>query len=128
MKQLLWRAALPALLVAGTFVALARPAAAHATLVQCTVASGAKLAAAPAVLTCTFAEGVNPKGSFIGVFEAAGEKGEVDKLNSAVPFSNAKQLTVGLPRLAKGTYNLIWFTISADDGHRAGGYFSFSIT
>ncbi|MDB5058306.1 MAG: copper resistance protein CopC, partial [Chloroflexi bacterium] len=100
---------------------------AHATLVKCTVAPGAMLAATPKTISCTFAEGVNPKGSFIGVFQATGDKGEVDRQNSALSFSNVKQLTVGLPKLAKGSYNLIWFTISADDGHRAAGNLNFTI-
>lgn len=104
-----------------------RIAQAHASLNKCNIAPGAKLTTAPKVIACTFAEGVNPKGSFIGVFETTGDHGEVDKENSAVSFSNAKQLTVGVPRLSKGTYALLWYTISADDGHRAGGIFTFSI-
>jgi methionine-rich copper-binding protein CopC len=111
------------------FLALALPASAsaHATLVRCNVAPSASLSAVPKVISCTFAEGVNPKGSFIGVFQATGDKGEVDSQNSAVSFSNAKEMTVSVPKLAKGTYNLLWFTISADDGHRAGGYTPFAI-
>ena len=46
---------------------------------------------------------------------------------SAVSFSNAKQITVGLPELAKGPYYDFWFTISADDGHKAGGVMPFAI-
>jgi methionine-rich copper-binding protein CopC len=114
-------------LVLGACAALPIAAQAHATLVKCSVAPGAKLTSTPKTISCTFAEGVNPKGSFIGVFQATGDKGEMDRQNSAVSFSNAKQLTLGLPKLAKGSYNLIWFTISADDGHRAAGNFTFSI-
>jgi copper transport protein len=100
---------------------------AHATLVKCNIARNAVLNVAPKLVTCTFAEGVNPKGSFIGVFEATGDGGEDDLGNSQVSFSNAKQMTVGLPKLSKGGYMLIWYTISADDGHKAGGSFTFAI-
>src|SRR5947207_2656868 len=93
--------------------------AAHASLVKATIAPNAVLAAAPKTVICTFAEGVDPRGSFVRVFEAAGDGAEIDKGNSAVSFSNAKQMTVGLPRLAKGRYLLVWFTVSADDGHKA---------
>ncbi|HVA89708.1 MAG TPA: hypothetical protein VNL71_07680 [Chloroflexota bacterium] len=33
-----------------------------------------------------------------------------------------------LPKLRKDAYGILWFTISADDGHKAGGYFTFTIT
>jgi methionine-rich copper-binding protein CopC len=114
-------------LVLGAGALAPRAAQAHASLEKCNIAPGAKLHAAPAVITCTFAEGVNPKGSFIGVFESIGDHAEVDKENSQVSFSNVKVMTVGVPRLSKGTYVFMWYTISADDGHHAGGTFTFSI-
>jgi methionine-rich copper-binding protein CopC len=116
-----------AALVLGAGALLPRAAQAHATLVKCNIAPGATLTSAPRTITCTFAEGVNPKGSFIGVFESTGDHGEVDKENSQVSFSNVKQMTVGVPKLSKGIYAFIWYTISADDGHRAGGTFTFSV-
>ena len=106
----------------------ARPASAHATLVTATLKPGAVLTTLPATITATFAEGVNPKGSFIGVFEATGDHGEVDRENAAVSFKNAKQIIVGLPKkLSKGLYAFIWYTVSADDGHRAAGSFTFTV-
>jgi methionine-rich copper-binding protein CopC len=102
-------------------------ASAHASLEKCNIAPGARLKAVPTTVTCFFAEGVNPKGSFIGIFETVGDHAEVDKENSQVSFSNVKEMTVTVPKLAKGAYALIWYTISADDGHHAGGYFTFSI-
>ncbi len=114
-------------LVIGTYAVLPHVVQAHATLAKCTVAAGAHLTATPKTITCTFVEGVNPQGSFIGVFQATGDKGEVDSQNSAVSFSNAMQMTVSVPALAKGSYNLLWVTISANDGHHAGGYVPFTI-
>jgi methionine-rich copper-binding protein CopC len=121
------RVAMSAFLAAGLYSTIPSVVQAHATLVKCSITVGATYRSAPRTVTCTFAEGVNPKGSFIGVFQATGDKGEVDKQDSSVPFTNAKQLAVGLPSLARGSYNLIWFTISANDGHRAGGYFTFAV-
>ena len=115
-------------LVLGVSSLLPRVVEAHASLVKCAgVPRGAVLAKLPKVLTCTFAEGVNPKGSFMRIVEATGDGGEDDLGNSAVSFSNAHQMTVGVPKLAKGTYYLMWFTISADDGHKAGGVLPFTI-
>jgi len=108
--------------------ALPQVASAHASLVRCAgIAPGAKLITSPKTITCTFAEGVNPKGSFIRVVEAGGDGAQDDRGDSAVPFSNAKQMMVSVPKLTKGSYYLMWFTVSADDGHRAGGVLPFSI-
>jgi copper resistance protein C len=115
-------------LVLGASSLLPSVAEAHAFLTKCAgLPRGATLAALPKVLTCTFAEGVSPKGSFIRIVEATGDGGEDDLGNSAVSFSNAHQMTVGVPKLAKGAYYLMWFTVSADDGHKAGGVLPFTI-
>src|SRR5947209_5621530 len=127
MKSTLFRIIVATCFPMAVYVAVPHVAQAHATLVKCTIKAGAVLTATPKTVACTFAEGVNPKGSFVGVFQATGDRGEVDRQNSTVPFSNAHQITLGLPKLAKGSYNLIWYTISADDGHRAGGNFVFSV-
>lgn len=102
-------------------------AAAHATLGRCNLGTNAVVAMAPRTLSCTFGEGVSPRGSSIHVFEAGGDHAQVDLGNSTVSFTNAKQITVGLPKLSSGSYTVLWYTISADDGHRAGGWFAFSV-
>lgn len=104
------------------------PASAHASLVSASIKPGAVLTKAPLTLAALFAEAVTPKGSFLRVFEAAGDGAEVDLENSAVSFKNAKQITVSLPKkMPKGRYLVMWYTISADDGHRAGGSFAFTL-
>ncbi|GAC1397701.1 MAG: hypothetical protein NVSMB65_16510 [Chloroflexota bacterium] len=124
-SRLIFVSLLASVLVVGAWVA---PASAHATLVTSTIKAGAVLAAVPRTLSATFAEGVDPKGSFLRVFEAAGDHAEVDLGNAAVSFKNAKQMVVGLPRkLPRGRYVIMWFAISADDGHKAGGVLSFTI-
>ena len=120
-----WLAALVLVLSASALAP--HVALAHASLNKCNIAPGAKLKAMPKTVNCFFAEGVNPKGSFIGIFETTGDHGQDDNENSQVSFSNAKEMTMTVPKLDKGTYALIWYTISADDGHHAGGWFTFSI-
>ena len=112
-----------------TVIGMAAPrmAAAHATLGRCNLGTNAVVAVAPKILTCAFAEGVDPRGSSIHVFEAGGDHAQVDLGNSTVSFTNAKQITLGLPKLGAGAYTVLWYTISADDGHRAGGWFAFSV-
>ncbi len=120
-----WLAALA--LVLGVSALAPRVALAHASLQKCNIAPGAKLKVMPKAVQCFFAEGVNPKGSFIGIFETTGDHGQDDNENSQVSFSNAHEMTMTVPKLAKGSYALIWYTISADDGHHAGGWFTFSL-
>jgi methionine-rich copper-binding protein CopC len=115
-------------LLAGGLIGFASTAEAHASLVSCNgLPRNGVVKSVPKVLTCTFAEGVNPKGSFIRIVEATGDGGEDDLGNSQVSFANAHQMTVGVPKLAPGKYYLMWFTISADDGHKAGGVLPFTV-
>ncbi len=120
-----WLAA--ASLVLGMSALAPRVALAHASLQKCSIAPGAKLKAMPKTVSCFFAEGVAPKGSFMGIFETTGDHGQDDNGDSQVSFSNAMEMTMTVPKLAKGTYALIWYTISANDGHHAGGWFTFSV-
>ncbi|HVA92754.1 MAG TPA: copper resistance protein CopC [Chloroflexota bacterium] len=111
----------------GSVLALPGVAGAHATLVHCNVARDSRLTAAPKTLSCIFAEGVQPKGSFVDIV-AGDDGGVLNPKDSQVSFSNPKEMDLPLPKLNKGTYGILWFTISADDGHKAGGYFTFIIT
>jgi len=104
---------------------------AHASLVRANIKPGQVFAhnAYPKTITAFFAENVNPKSSWVHVFEGdpAGDHGMVDLGNEKYPFSNGKEITVGLPGGLKGLYTLMWFTKSADDGHVAGNAFTFTI-
>jgi methionine-rich copper-binding protein CopC len=51
----------------------------------------------------------------------------VEPSNVQFPFRNPKEITVGLPKGLKGLYTVIWFTMSADDGHKAGSAFNFTV-
>ena len=131
-----YRRALAAGLLAGTLtlsacVVRANVASAHASLVRANIKPGQIFAhnAYPRVLTAFFAENVNPKGSWVHVFEGdpKGDHGMVEPNNVQFPFKNPKEITVGLPRGFKGLYTVIWFTTSADDGHKAGSAFNFTV-
>jgi copper transport protein len=106
-------------------------ASAHASLVKANIKAGQIFAlnAYPRTLTAFFAENVNPKTSWIHVFEGdpKGDHGLVDSDNVQFPFKNPKEITVGLPKGLKGLYTVIWFTQSADDGHKAGNSFTFTV-
>jgi methionine-rich copper-binding protein CopC len=106
-------------------------ASAHANLVRANIKPGQVFAANayPRVLTAFFAENVVPKNSWVHVFEGdpASDHAMVDLGNENVPFSNSKEITVGLPAGLKGLYTVIWFTKSADDGHVAGFSYSFTV-
>ena len=127
-----YRRALAAGLVAGTLtLSVAGVASAHASLVRANIKPGQIFAhnAYPRTLTAFFAENVNPKGSWVHVFEGdpKSDHAMVDLANVQFPFRNPKEITVGLPKGLKGLYTVIWFTTSADDGHKAGSAFNFTV-
>jgi methionine-rich copper-binding protein CopC len=119
------------ILAAAMVLPFAGSVSAHASLVRANIAPGQVFTQKtyPRLVTTFFAENVNPKGSWVHVFEGdpKGDHGMVDLGNEAYPFKNPKEITVGLPKGLKGLYTLIWFTKSADDGHIAGNSFTFTI-
>ena len=118
-------------LVSATMCCATGVASAHASLVRANIKPGQVFAhnKYPRTLTAYFAENVKPSVSFIHVFEAdpKGDHALVDNGKLAFPFKNPKEITVGLPAGLKGAYTVMWFTTSADDGHRAGSAFSFTV-
>lgn len=72
-----------------------------------------------------FTEEVNPALSKVVVVDQNNH--EVDKQDSHVSSSNPKEIDLGLPQLGPGAYVVIWRTVSADDGHAAGGSFIFRV-
>ncbi len=83
----------------------------------------------PTMIKAFFAENVNPKDSFVHVFEGdpGGDHGMVDTGKNLFPFSNSKEITATLPKGMKGLYTFMWYTQSADDGHVAGNSFTFAV-
>ena len=127
-----YRRALSAGLLAGTLtLSVAGVASAHASLVRANIKPGQVFShnGYPRTVTAFFAENVNPKGSWVHVFEGdpKGDHGMVESGNVQFPFKNPKEITLGLPRGLKGLYTVIWFTTSADDGHKAASAFNFTV-
>lgn len=121
-----------ACLLAGALaLPFAAVASAHASLVKANIKPGQVFSRSgyPRTITAYFAENVNPKASWVHVFEGdpSGDHGMVDLGNEKFPFSNSKEITVGLPKGLKGLYTLMWYTTSADDGHEAGNAFTFTV-
>jgi copper resistance protein C len=110
-----------ALLLCG---ALASPAFAHALLRKAVPGVGSTVHPAPADVTLTFSEGVEPTFSRIDVIDAAGA--HVDLGNPALVGSDQKVLRVGLKPLAAGTYTVQWHATSVDT-HKTEGKFTFSV-
>jgi methionine-rich copper-binding protein CopC len=82
----------------------------------------------PRQITGTFAEPLDPKQSWMAVFEGVADHGLVtEKQHSVVNYKNPKQMTLKLPKLDPDKYYLIWYTHSAADGHYAAGILYFQV-
>ena len=96
-------------------VALAAPAAVlgHAELDTMTPANGSTVTTAPTEIVATFTEPLDPSKSSIVVLNASGAQiasgGQVDA-------ADAKKMTLALPPLEAGTYQVRWTSASALDG------------
>ncbi|HZQ05820.1 MAG TPA: protease inhibitor I42 family protein [Anaerolineae bacterium] len=102
---------------------------AHAEIDTCTPAINGTVATAPDKLTCTTTEALDPKGSSLSVFDAAGTS--VDKGDSAVDLNDADRKTISVSldtsKMKDGVYTVKWKTLSADDGDDADGSFTFTM-
>lgn len=103
---------------------------AHASLSRSNIKNGAvyHVKTAPKVLQAFFAENLDPKQSWVNVFEGVADHGLVnEKTKSVVNFRNPKEMTLRLPRLQPDKYYFVWYTHSEDDGHYAAGVVYFSV-
>jgi copper resistance protein C len=96
-------------------------ASAHAKLLSTSPAAGAQLDAAPKALTLKFNEAVQ-----LAVLKLSVEGRNVD-LSLDRGAAAAARVTVALPALAAGTYQVQWSALTADDGHVVKGSFSFVV-
>ena len=110
---------LPALLLA------VPPAFAHAFLKSASPPVGSELPVAPAAVTITFTEGVEPAFSTIAVQNAQGQR--VDEGHPHLVDGEQTRLAVNLPRLPPGKYTVNWHVTSVDT-HTTEGSFHFTIT
>ncbi len=110
-------------------LALASIALAHAEIDSCTPPVNGTVDTAPDKLTCKTTEALDPKGSSLSVFDAAGL--QVDKHDSAVDLNDPDRKTISVSldaaMMKDGVYTVKWKTLSADDGDSADGSFTFTV-
>jgi copper resistance protein C len=80
--------------------------------------------ASPAKVTITFSEAVEEKFSSISVTDEQGKK--VSKTSSQSVAGDPKTLTLPLPTLTPGKYQVHWVSVAAD-GHRLEGEYKFNV-
>ena len=98
---------------------------AHALVRSSTPADGADLERAPAQVSITFTEWPDPRLSVIHVLDVGGRR--VEQGGARPVPGDRYTLTVALPALPNGVYTVTWTTVSAVDGHVAGGFFAFGV-
>lgn len=105
-------------------VLLATPAWPHASLVKSSPARRATLTAAPDRVQLWFNEAVEPKFSSASVWDAAGQRVDLD--DARVEPDDPKRLTLGLKPLGRGTFR-VRFRVLSVDGHVVESEFPFTL-
>jgi copper transport protein len=106
-------------------LAVPSEAAAHAFLESSNPAANAVVATAPQFVTLRFTERLEPSYSKADLYDQNGA--QVQGTTSTIS-TDGLTMTVALPAsLAKGTYSLLWRSLSNVDGHTAQGYVPFTI-
>ncbi len=119
--------ALAVLLAVGWLALRPPPATAHALLIRAVPAVNGTVATSPTELLLTFTEPVDPTLSHVQVVDTRGRAVPGVLPSRAVP-GDAQQLRVPLARaLPHGVYTVDWQTVSALDGHLAGGAYAFGV-
>jgi len=111
-------------LIAGYFLLNAVPAFAHAHLQSAIPPVEGTIDSAPAAITLTFSEALEPRFSAIEVKDAAGKRVDDGKPHSEA--GDAKRFSVGIGKLPPGLYTVDWHATSVDT-HRTEGSFHFTV-
>jgi len=98
---------------------------AHALVRASDPEDGVSLDRAPSAVTITFTEAPDPRLSLIHILNSSGQAVEKGSVQSVA--GDPLKLTVALGTLSNGVYTVNWRTVSAVDGHVAGGAFAFGI-
>ena len=103
-----------------------RPASAfgHAALLLSDPAPNAYLQKPPAQISLTFSEPLDDRASKIRLLDSTGAGVAVGKLTFS---RNSLSMTVELPRLSPGVYNVLWANLSSTDGHALQGSYPFTV-
>ena len=118
------RTARTAALVAAWTLGLPAVAGAHAFLDRAEPRVGSTVEASPPRVAVHLTQDVEPAFSTVRVSDAAGK--QVDRADVRVDPKDAATLTVGIPKLAAGTYTVEWRVTSVDT-HRTHGTFEFTV-
>ena len=119
--------ALLALLAAASLALPPSQAAAHALLIRSVPAVNGTVTVPPRQLLLTFTEPVDPTLSHVQVVDSRGRPVAGVMPSRSVP-GNPQQLRVTVDRrLTHGVYTVDWQTVSALDGHLAGGTYAFGV-
>jgi copper transport protein len=116
-----------ALLAVGALALLPATADAHALLIRAVPAVNGTVTQSPQRLLLTFSEPVDPSLSHVQVVDTRGRPVPGVQPSHAVQ-GDSQQLAVVVSRpLARGVYTVDWQTVSALDGHLAGGAYAFGV-
>ncbi|MEU5941058.1 copper resistance protein CopC [Micromonospora sp. NPDC047548] len=102
----------------------ARPAAAHAVLLESQPANGTTVTRVPRVALLRFSEDISPEFSSASLLDSTGRTVEGTRI--ATDRRGPRQLVLELPTLAPGTYGIAWRVLAEDDGHTTGGVVVFT--
>lgn len=100
-------------------------ASSHALPIKSEPAENQILEKSPTNVTIFFTESIDPKISYIYVFDSKGNR--VDKGDYAVFPKDPGKFDVTLNNLSGDVYTVSWFVISPSDGHITNGAFVFSV-
>jgi methionine-rich copper-binding protein CopC len=109
--------------LAASFLVAAQFAFAHAHPKTQTPAPDATVSA-PHEVSIDYTEGLEPSFSKLVVVDAQGK--QVNTAKSTVDATDKTRMSVALPDLKPGTYQVEW-TAVADDGHRTQGHYMFNV-
>ena len=111
--------------VLSSLVAFPAGVAAHAAYKSSDPANGAIVPSMPGTIAATFTEHLEPSESRMQLYDSTGSEIEGTTLASGDDgYTMVLSVPAGLP---KGTYSVLWRTLSNDDGHTANGYFTFTV-
>src|SRR5262249_11860960 len=110
--RILLRSAALVLGAAAATLLPAQPASAHPGLVRSDPADGSVLAHAPSVARLWFSEEISPEFSSARVVDRTGATVAGSRVQ--VGGDDARQLTVELPGLLRGSYGLVWRVLAED--------------
>ena len=102
----------------------AAAAQAHAQLERADPRVGSVIDAAPAAITLSFTEGIEPAFSAVEVTDSSGRRFDAGKVR--VDRGNPSQAQISLKALPAGRYTVRWRVLSRD-AHRTEGSFTFEV-